>query len=275
MKIDYVSDLHLDSHCRVDSGTKIKKGFISVSDYYDIVFKGKQNSDVLIVAGDMGHNIFQVKQLFDMLAHDYQNILYCLGNHEYWYGIGNVRFNNYKEKNFTLNRTLQNDRVKFMDGDVVTINGVNIGGSSLWYDFTSAVTRGVDISRFNELCNQCFPDPSRMGLPNMDCKGWFDVEYQKAKNIIEQCDVYFSHVGPKEPDDINPEYDNFATGFFYFDGKELLDTERIKKWIFGHTHDVIKETWLKENGDRVELLCNPIGYHSEFGDIRTVGSFEV
>jgi len=275
MTIDYISDLHLDSHCRVDNGTKIKKGFITVSDYYDRVFKGKQESDVLLVAGDMGHNIFQVKQLFDMLAYDYQNILYCLGNHEYWYGTGNVRYNNYQEKNFALNRALQNDRVKFMDGDVVTINGINIGGSSLWYDFSSGASRGINQGSFNRLCNEYFSDPSRMGLPNMDCKGWFDKEYKKAKNVIDQCDVYFSHVGPKEPDIIRPEFDNFVIGFFYFDGKELLSSERIKAWVFGHTHDNIKETWTKPTGEKVNLLCNPVGYHTEFDFLSKVESFEV
>ena len=100
-------------------------------------------SDILLVAGDMGHNIPQVSALFDMLKHDYKNILFCLGNHEYWYYTGRVKYKNWNDKVNELKSTLCGEQVKFMDGNIFDYNGIAIGGSSMWYDFSSAVSRDV------------------------------------------------------------------------------------------------------------------------------------
>lgn len=267
MNIDYVSDLHLDSYTY--------DNFMSVKDYYNMVFEEKQNSEILLVAGDMGHNIHQVSAVFDMLKHDYKHILFCLGNHEYWFNTGRIKYKNWNHKVEELKSALCDSQVKFMDGNIFDYNGIAIGGSSMWYDFSSAVSRGLDKNKFNVMCNCYFVDPVKMGFGGMmNCEVWFDKEKKKAESIINDCDVYFSHVGPKEPDVIKKEYDNFTTGFFFFDGKDFLNTTRIKTWVYGHTHEVVDEHFVKDCGGAVRLLCNPVGYNQERKDVG-VKSFEL
>lgn len=260
MKIDYISDLHIDSYTY--------DNFMTILEYYNKVFKNKQNSDILLVAGDMGHNIPQVSALFDMLKHDYKNILFCLGNHEYWYYTGRVKYKNWNDKVNELKSTLCGEQVKFMDGNIFDYNGIAIGGSSMWYDFSSAVSRDVPQEKFNSMCNCYFVDPSKMGFGGMmDCDAWFNKEKTKAVNIINDCDVYFSHVGPKEPDNIPDKFDNFTTGFFYFDGKEMMNKSKLKTWVYGHTHETISEEYVRDDGEIIKLLCNPVGYNQEKKDV--------
>lgn len=249
---------------------------MTVNQYYDTFFRGNINSEVILIAGDLGHNINQVASVFKMLENDYKHVLFCVGNHEFWHNTGREKYKNWAHKLDTLKNTICSDKVKFMDGNIFDYKGVAIGGSCMWYDFSSAVTRGVQKSKFNIMCNSYFPDPLKMGFnTQMDCELWFKKEYDKAKNIIEDCDVYFSHVGPKEPNILPKEYDNFATGFFYFDGQKLLNTKRIKNWVFGHTHDIIFEQYVKDNGSEVSLLCNPVGYYGENRFKNVVKSFKV
>ena len=269
MFIDYISDLHLDSFTF--------DGHMQISQYYDLVFKGSQNSDILIVAGDMGHNIKDVGILFNMLKHDYKHILYCDGNHEHWNRTGKVKYRGWYAKLEALRKHICDHQVIKLDGNYFTYNGINIGGSSMWYDFSPAENYGVSKDRFNVMCNAYFPDPRNMGFVQaMDCKEWFENKYETMEYIIGECDVYFSHVGPKVPDNLPDKYKNFATGFFYFDGSDVLETPRLKKWIYGHTHDKVDEKIIKKNGDEVHLLCNPVGYLHE-NNINNIGvkSFEI
>ena len=265
--IDYISDLHLDSYCGDYS-------LYTEIDYYNQFIKPFQKSEIHIIAGDLGHDLEQVKRFFNLLCQSYKNILFCLGNHEYWYNTGKVKYQHYSEKIKKLKNYICNNQTIFMDGNIFTYKDINIGGSCMWYDFSSAVNRGSHIKDFNSLCNNYFIDPSKMGIcGKVDWNDWFYKEYIKCKNIINDCDIYFSHVGPKEPKDIPKKFDNISTGFFYFDGRELLKTDRIKKWIFGHTHDIITEKFDKGDGSFVDLRCNPIGYYSEFTDNRHVRTF--
>ena len=264
ISIDYISDLHLDSYCFDYSS-------YNELDYYNQFIKPFQKSEILIIAGDLGHNIGQIKVLFNLLCQSYKHILFCLGNHEYWYNTGKVKYKHYSEKISTLKKTICNNQTIFMDGNIFTYKDINIGGNTMWYDFSSAVSRGLHIKEFNNICNNYFIDPSKMGVVGkVDWNDWFYKEYIKCKNIIKDCDIYFSHVGPMEPINLPEKYNNFTTGFFYFNGKEFLKTERLKTWIFGHTHDIISETFDKGNKNFVNLHCNPIGYHSEFSDNRHV-----
>lgn len=269
MFIDYISDLHLDSHF-------FGKKHSPENAYYETHFKGKQNSEVLLIAGDFGHNVNQVRRLIHILCHDYKYILFTTGNHEFWHTTGREKYPNYSAKIDDLVSSICSQQVIRLDGNVFDYKGCAIGGTMMWYDFSYAEKFHIHRGRFNEMGNIYMPDAERMGFGGrMDCEGWFNGEHNKAKKIINECDVFVSHVGPKVPNNLPKKFDNFATGFFYFDGTELLETNKIKHWVFGHTHDRIVETYAKKNGDSVNLLCNPVGYSGEHSNSVSVESFKV
>ena len=59
--------------------------------------------------------------------------------------------------------------------------------------------------------------------------------------------------------------DEYATAYFYFEGKPFLD--RMKPgsiWQCGHTHDVFDTEY---NG--VRIICNPLGYPDETNGFMT------
>ena len=170
--------------------------------------------------------------------------------------------------------------VEFLDGNVVEVDGVKIGGTSMWYDYSygkkiSNMTDDDMLQKWKTTMNDAnlIKGDDHLGLNesygmynygnttrySFDPLVFFEKEKEKMLKIIEDCDIFVSHIGPVVPPNIRPEYQNVVTGFYYFDGERYLWADKAPKlWIFGHTHD--KYMW-KVN-DTV-LACNPLGYKSE------------
>ena len=98
-------------------------------------------------------------------------------------------------------------------------------------------------------------DPMRM----------FKSEKAKLESIVEECDIFISHIPPAWPDNMPTKYAlDKRTSFYFFNGDPYLWSEKTPKlWICGHIHNSnfwkVNKTW---------LACNPIGYMSERNKMR-------
>ena len=273
MNIDYISDLHIDFWCPKTNPTN-KKFKSQIMEY--IKKLNPKTDELLIIAGDLGHFFEQDKEFLLQLKMYYNNICIVAGNHDL-YLVSNSIKNRYKQN--SLNRIEEmkqfcsnTEGFYYLDGDVVTINNIKIGGVGMWHDFSYAINK-LDFSKEEILRHwkNIMNDSNLIFLNQEDSKqseyyhhhkvDSFNTEeyFQKEYNKLEQissCDIMISHYGPKIPYDLNDEFKaSITTTFYYFDG--LKDIKRInpKYWIYGHTHRLVNEIYENTN-----LLCNPRGY---------------
>ena len=77
MKIDILSDLHFDNYFY---GKYTKDDVIK---FYSQIIDFNNCGDVLVIAGDLGHNNHQNIKILKILKEFYKNIVCVLGNHDY------------------------------------------------------------------------------------------------------------------------------------------------------------------------------------------------
>lgn len=264
-RIDICSDTHWDFYIpRTDPEYAQTKKFNKL---FDIILPNN-HSNTLLLAGDLGHSNDMNELAFQLLKErGYKNILWCYGNHSL-YLISKSQATKYEYDSFKrLEEMVQKSNaiegVRYLNGSVVNIDGLNIGGCGMHYDFQYGVVElGLTIQQLTEVWKQRSND-SRLIYVNsptgsLDNLSLFNEQYTLLKGIYNQCDVVVTHVGP-DWSHISPQYkDDPTTAFYYFDGRNLLDSEhRPKLWVFGHTH-LDYDYFYK--GSSLRMVCNPLGY---------------
>lgn len=266
MKIDILSDLHLDFYFKSNFNTRD-----NVISFFQQIFTNKGTrtiGDVLIIAGDLGHNNNQNIEIIKVLQEEfYKHIICVLGNHDYYLinSEANYVFNRNSFKRVDDLRSLLNkeENIYCLDGEIIEINGVKFGGADGWYDdsYAKKYFPQYDKNYINLLWREYIND-SRLikGISRFD--EIFEIEKLKLENIYKACDVMITHVNPSFLEEhIDIKYHNNPTNtFFTFDGSKFFKDGSMKYWVFGHTHDSIE---YKINN--VKFLCNPLGYPHESG----------
>ncbi len=278
MKIDILSDLHLDFYFKSNFNTRD-----NVISFFQQIFTNKGTrtiGDVLIVAGDLGHNNNQNIEIIKILQEEfYKHIICVLGNHDYYLinSEANYIFNRNSFKRVDDLRSLLNkeENIYCLDGEIIEIDGIKFGGADGWYDdsYVKKYFPQYDKNHINLLWREYIND-SRLikGISSFD--EIFEIEKLKLENIYKACDVMSTHVNPSFLEEhIDKKYHNNLTNtFFTFDGSKFFKDGSMKYWVFGHTHDPIEY-----KVGNVKFLCNPLGYPHESGhgeDI-TIKSFEI
>jgi hypothetical protein len=150
-----------------------------------------------------------------------------------------------------------------LDGDIIEVEGVKIGGCNSWYDGSFAYHYAkhfvMDEMTINNLWKSFMPDAKAIkGI--QDYKTIFNKEINKIDKIYDKIDIMITHVNPSFlKENLSPRYRHFETNAFWgFNGHRFLMDGNIKYWFFGHTHEDIE---YKKNG--VSILANPVGYPAE------------
>lgn len=271
MKIDILSDLHLDFYFKRNlSETK------AVETLYSHIFTDNQKrnvGDVLVVAGDIGHYneqnievLASIKKIFG-----YKHIICVLGNHDYYL----IDIHSRSDYNgFSLNRTEQmrdmineKEGMYCLDGEVIEIDGIRIGGCDGWYD--GEYIRKHFNKKNEEYMNGYVSLLWRRTMADadyifgMDWQSYAKKEKNKIEKIYKDVDVMITHINPSiEKEHTHQNYrDEDTTGYFTFDGSRYLREGSMQYWIYGHTH-----VEAEHEIDGVKCICNPMGYPSECGN---------
>ena len=133
MKIDYISDLHLDHW--VNKLNDSPKGRNKIVDFVANLYP--QDGDILIIAGDLGHYNSQVKTMLEIFKGLYKEVFVVSGNHDmYLVSSGQESKYNYNslERLSELEENCKELGIHYLDGQVVEIDGIKIGGTGMWYD---------------------------------------------------------------------------------------------------------------------------------------------
>lgn len=285
MKVDYISDVHLDFHFpRIDTSPKNERLLDKFLDNINI-----KGGDCIIVAGDVGHynsqNIWFLKKLKSL----YKEVIVVAGNHDL-YLVSNNTAKKYKYSSFNrLNEFIKlcsDNDIHYLDGKTVEVDGVVFGGIIGWWDesYLETITNGNynndDLFKYYSYINDSrfimnsrgkdfkIIDNTFIEITKFDPKEMFNKQINKLKSI-ENADVMISHFSPVVPPNMNDRYvDDPVSTFYYFNGCEEVERINPKYWVFGHTHDNYDYKYHNTN-----FLANAIGYPNE--KIPAVRHFEI
>ena len=256
MKIDFLSDLHLDFWCKPNANAKRFETFCT----HTMFDEGHEYGEVLIVAGDLGHYNNQTKIFFEFLIETRYKKIFCVaGNHDL-YLINKSQKKKYDSKSMNRIKELtemfkDNNDIYFLDGDVIEYNGVRFGGAMGWYD-------GTYCNKVEQFCNPLtlWKQYSNDSVLIYGFEDFYDILTQEKPKVLEiynKCDIMITHINPMPHAMFMPEKYRLdpVTGFYTFDGENLVDDTDAKFWIYGHQHYGFE----KEVYDTT-LMCNALGY---------------
>ncbi len=226
-RIQLLSDLHFEFHA--DEGAAF------------VVSLDPRGIDVLVLAGDIavGEGIGAA---LDRICQHYAGavVVYVHGNHEFY---GTTR-----ERVVATTRAacVRNPNLRWLDGDVLDIDGMRILGAPLWFRRPTADADSLKLAMndFRQV---------------RDFERWVYTENERAiaflARELRRGDVVVTHYLPAEAS-VAPRWKGDALNVFFVCDLEPLIREREPAlWIHGHTHDSVDATV-----GATRIVANPFGY---------------
>jgi predicted phosphodiesterase len=273
MTFDYISDLHINFLFSAETTLSER----AIAHNFNKVFATK-SSDYLLVAGDISEYPDRAFEFLKMIikVYKYKKIFWVFGNHDLWLPSKKLQqtFNldSMNKINYVKNWLMGNDKeqdVILLDGDVVEVEGVKLGGTMGWYDTvydTECIQPFISpesglTKKLHEFWSMCMND-YRYILPTRHNYTWLTkLEHDKVRRVLEQSpDVVMTHICPVIGDEYvkSTHAGDRVNTFYQMDfRKEILST-KPKFWVYGHQHNTAEYTY----GD-TQLLLNPHGYPLE------------
>lgn len=237
MQIDYISDLHLDFHISVKSPL----WRVEMSKFLSKLLP-EQKGDILIIAGDLSHHNEQSYGILTSFSAIYDQVLFVLGNHDYYLLPGeSVSQNSQQRENDLLEFVKDAPNVHCLSYfETFNYRNVTFAGATSWYPLQTEQEKRVFYHSMND---------SKL-IRNFDIAATHKLEMQ-AFAELEPVDVLITHVPP-----IRIHSHDFwgSTDCFL----NSLPSTAAKIFIFGHCH----EQRVYEKDDAIYCI-NALGYPSE------------
>lgn len=257
---DLISDLHADFWLPDYYCSKQLSIDLFVDDLLPV-----SPSDVLVIAGDLGHHNDESELLLTSFRRYYKHVLFVVGNHDYYLVNSKERWrNNYLSRNRLIHlkeRVRGIEGVTYLDGTTITIDGITYGGTGMWHDMSYGVSKGYSLYELYYLWGRTMNDSSLI-QPTFTQDGLrhvYEAEFAKLELIFNQSQVIVTHVGPNASNMPSKYHNDMVSTFYYFDGSTLLDRADGKIWCFGHTHSHCD--YVHDRGCR--LINHALGYPNE------------
>jgi Icc-related predicted phosphoesterase len=222
MRIKLISDLHFEFHR--DGG----KSFVETIN---------SDCDALVIAGDLTSSA-GIYDALSMFCDKFKNVLYVLGNHEFW----NSSFDETIEAANDADAKLKN--LHFLNNTSCVIDDKRFVGGTLWFpDNSLSSSLKYAWSDFLKI-----RDAKRIFYENNLTVDVFNRQVKKG-------DIVISHHLPSNMS-VHRDYENEKSNcFFVCDMENLINNKEPAMWLHGHTHSSMDYTI---NATRV--VCNPFGY---------------
>jgi predicted phosphodiesterase len=272
LKIGIISDEHLDFYIKANSNHLER----DINKYIKTVLK-PEKGDILLCTGDISHYNNMTKIYLKKMTEYYNNVVFVHGNHDL-YLVSESQKKKYNKQSFNrlaeLREFSDNERcIHFLEGSVISINGLEIGGLANWYNLP---TPGL-IAQWKEVMNDSNlimegSEPNHISygygayekIPSFDTQK-FREEIEKQWDNLKNsggCDILLTHICPIIiPDEhLLSCHVGSKNNIFYMtdDIQRVKDTE-CSIVVYGHNHQ-IKE-WTLED---IEFKTNAIGYPMEY-----------
>ena len=236
MKIQYVSDLHLE--------------------YHDEIIKLPVTAEYLALAGDIGYpSKANYGKFIEWCSDNYKCIFLIIGNHEYYHEND---MNTTKDKIVEIVSNFSN--VYLLDNNKIEIEGWIVLGTTLWSHIPDIVNidRYINDYKYINIYGMVIDSgvTNRLFESNVE---WLTKEIRDADANNKKV-IVISHHAPLQKGTSDPVYESTEREINYAFSSDLavLMREPVKLWIFGHTHwtcDFIH--------NNVRVVTNGIGYKNE------------
>ena len=274
ISINFVSDEHLDFYIGHPTGNK-DKDRKRVRFFVESRLQPSKG-DVFITAGDQGHYNSDIKIYLDIMKEYYEHVIIVPGNHNL-YLISNSQRDKYNLQSENRLKEIQeycdNDPVlHYLDGNVVNINGIKIGGYGNWYNLP---TNGL-IAQWNDVMNDSnliyggtehnviqYGYGAYEKYSNWDTQAFRKTQEESLQRIVdEKCDILVTHMCPSIiPDEYLDSYhvDSRNNIFYATDDFHEVKKTECSLVIYGHNHQIAE--WSQEG---IDFKTNAVGYPMEY-----------
>lgn len=216
------------------------------------------DADVVVLAGD----IARPTQAVDWARRIDRPVIYVPGNHEFYGGSLAARLDE-------LRALCSGTQIRLLDCSETVIDGVRFVGATLWTDlelFGASAQRDEaidaakrclrDFSRiYTDAAHTTFMTPADSAAMHATQLAWLAARIATPPARFNGPTVVVTHHAPS-PRSIHPRFAGSLLNLcFVSDLERMLDGNRVRLWIHGHTHDSFDYA---VNGTRV--VCNPRGY---------------
>ena len=243
MRIQLASDLHLELLSRWP---------------HESLITPAPGADLLVLAGDIHRGTRAIEHFASWPV----PVLYLAGNHEYY-------DSQWETLRSELRRAADGTAVRFLDNDVVTLDGVRFLGSTLWTDYRlagiplpEAMTVAEDfLLDHRRILTRSGPFRARQALDeHVRSRAWLARELSIDHATPT---VVVTHHAP-HPRSIHARFAGSpVNGAFVSDLTELV--EQADLWLHGHAHDSFDY-----RVGRCRVVCNPRGYAQNRHDAPSV-----
>jgi len=281
MKTLVLSDLHVDfffSYAVKPSRLKLddpKADVVSDTlnfmwDFYQIPVV-----DRLVLGGDYSNDYLTFTRLVPWLSEKYKEVYLVLGNHDLTVKGATTSKSNHafvsSEKKIEAMKEVcgKYGNVHLLDGDVVD----GIGGCMGMCDFRcEPPSYGLD--PFTNWKRNWYDGKFWRYFNQEPGKIWSHYEQKLSEIVKQKPKLVVTHFIPYEQG-IPHKFRNSPWNYvFYFKGQQFFDElDDGAYWVCGHTHDCKRTEFVNSKGNRIHILCNPIGYPGEHSSIYAVDDY--
>jgi len=276
MKIDYVSDLHIDHHWQrtklIDpTGPRFQDKYGNAL-YFDWEWYQRKNvelGNILIIAGDTSNNPDLTIKVVNQASDLYDYVFFIDGNHEHYnkklYSENIKLFEDHYSQNYSSNYLNQNNPCKIVERTAFL-------GACGWYDWRCYEDEGFAASEAKEdwkrgLNDKCIifdqGDPEVLAFRDAKILSDKVSKLQNDDNIDNI--VIITHSSPLKTLMVvsqDPFWNRLTPSFVNTQMSNVIKVDvknKIKYWIYGHTH--FRKT---EKISNITFLNNAYGYIGEF-----------
>lgn len=282
MKIDFISDLHVDSHFHETTPVYEKgKGpqhFNSRGEfqYFDFEWFKTPDSSVLVIAGDISNNIAVSCKVLEQASEHYDFVIFTDGNHEH-YNLSitympcvDIETTNNVFDNIDIIKEFikSNPKLIYLDGVEnlhFTLDNITFLGGNSWYDWSALIPYGYSYEDNYKAWQTHMKDAKRIDFKYVNPEvlaNEFASDVEKFLKTNTNEIVLVTHTSPLVllhsiiPG--NFDYNALTSSFINSKLADVLD-ENVKTCLYGHTHDH-KDLVLSNT----RFVNNAYGYPHEF-----------
>jgi len=204
-----MSDLHLEFYPGTPPSAKLPGG------------------DLLILAGDIITANLPRHNWFETISKKYTDIVYVLGNHEFYHGdITQTRLNI---------KAFVPDNFHVLENEVFEVDGLRVLGTTMWSDFekdnpNSILNVGAGMNDFRIIQNGSFTFTPQTAYT------MFQEAQAFLSTNIKTGDIVVTHHAPSFASIANRYRESALNGGFASDVSELILDTKPSCWIHGHIH---------------------------------------
>lgn len=261
MKIDIVSDLHIDNW---SLKYKNKYNKLKICEYPFLI--NHSDADYLVIAGDISDNIHTSLEFINEISDNYKNILFIDGNHEH-----TENFPNLLDK-YDINNMINNNKLIYLSMNPYIIEDTVFIGCCGWWDYNNKneFNNYLNNNNYMSIFKFIYEDKKKLILNIIDKS---EKDFLYLKNNIEKYDkdnnikniIIITHTIPSNyfgsTYSIECIQNNFSTQY-NSKFKNLYLSPKIKFWIYGHNHAGHDEII-----DNIHYISNPRGCPGDYNRI--------